>query len=218
MSAITLWGRKSSANVQKVVWALEELGIPYEHVPLGGSFGGLDAPDYRALNPNGLVPTLRDGDLVVWESHAILRYLSARYGEGTLWPTNPAERAIVDQWTDWTATMFQPAWIKVFWQVIRTAPEDQNPAEIARSIADTSKLLAIMDGRLAQTRFLAGDNLTYADLAAGAAFYRWYSMEIERPDYEHVRAYYERLAQRPAYSTGVIVDYTDLRAHSRVLR
>ena len=116
---ITLWGRLSSGNVQKVVWALEELELPYEHVPLGGSFGGNQAPEYLALNPNGLVPTLRDGNLTVWESHAIVRYLSAEYGSGLLFPMEARDRAVVDQWTDWTATTFQPAWIGLFWLKVR---------------------------------------------------------------------------------------------------
>src|SRR5688500_15046279 len=103
---ITLWGRLSSGNVQKVVWALEELELPYVHVPLGGSFKGNDTPEYLGMNPNGLVPTLRDGDLTVWESHAIVRYLSAEYGSGLLFPMEARDRAVVDQWTDWTATTF----------------------------------------------------------------------------------------------------------------
>ena len=129
---ITLWGRSSSANVQKVVWALEELGVSYEHVPLGGKYGGNDTPEYLAMNPNGLVPTLRDGALVVWESHAIVRYLAAQYGAGSLWPADPRERTLVDQWTDWTATTYQPAWIGVFWLVVRTPAENHDEAAIAR--------------------------------------------------------------------------------------
>jgi hypothetical protein len=111
MSGITLWGRLSSCNVQKVVWALEELELPYEHIPVGGQHGGNRTADYLALNPNGLVPTLRDRGLVVWESHAIVRYLGAEFGSGLIYPTEPRARAPVDEWTDWTATTFQPAWI-----------------------------------------------------------------------------------------------------------
>ena len=170
--AITLWGRISSANVQKVRWALAELGLAYEHIPVGGKHGGNREPAYLALNPNGLVPTLRDGDLVVWESHAILRYLAATYGAGSLWPESPSARAVADQWTDWTATTFQPAWIAAFWQVVRTPKEQHNPAAIAKSLAETERCLSIMEGRLAQTLYLGGDRLTYADLAAGVAMFR----------------------------------------------
>jgi glutathione S-transferase len=212
--AITLWGRKTSSNVQKVVWALAELGLDYEHVPLGGRFGGLDAPEYRQLNPNGLVPTLRDGDLVLWESHAILRYLAATYGAGSLWPVEAQQRALVDQWTDWTATTFQPAWIKVFWQVVRTAPEKQHRGEIERAVADTAHQLGIMDRQLAERPFLAGDTLSYADLAAGVALFRWHTMEIARPELGNVRGYYDRLTERPAYQLGVMVSYEELRARS----
>jgi glutathione S-transferase len=109
--AITLWGRASSANVQKARWALAEIGLAYEHTPLGGKYGGNKEPAYLAMNPNGLIPTLRDGDLVLWESHAIVRYLAATYSAGGLWPEGPSARAIVDQWTDWTVATFQPAWV-----------------------------------------------------------------------------------------------------------
>src|SRR5579862_985806 len=112
--SITIWGRLNSINVQKAIWALEELGLPYEHVPLGGGFGGLTDPAYRALNPNVRVPTLRDGDTVVWESHAILRYLAAQYGSGSLWPEDARRRSAADQWVDWTAATFQAGWLKVF--------------------------------------------------------------------------------------------------------
>jgi glutathione S-transferase len=175
---LTLLGRLSSANVQKAVWALEELGLAYEHVPLGGKYGGNDTAEYLAMNPNGLVPTLRDGDLTVWESHAVVRYIAATYGEGGLWPVDSRERAIVDQWTDWTATTFQPAWIAVFWQLVRTPEPKQDQAAIAKSVAATEKCFAIMESRLSQVPFLAGEALSYADIVAGVSLYRWTTMEV----------------------------------------
>ena len=114
---ITLWGRKSSANVQKVLWTLAELSLPYEHIPAGGDFGGLSDAAYLAMNPNGRIPTLKDGDLVVWESDAIVRYLAARYGAGTLWPEDPAERAIADQWMTWGTTELEVDWLWLFWRL-----------------------------------------------------------------------------------------------------
>lgn len=207
---ITLWGRHSSANVQKVVWALEELELGYEHIPLGGRYGGNRDPDYLALNPNGLVPTLRDGDLVVWESHAIVRYLAANYGAGTLFPSDPRERALVDQWTDWTATTFQPAWVDVFWLLVRTPPARQDRAAIDRAVEATGRCFAIMETRLSVAPFLGGEVLTYADIVAGAAMYRWATMDVPPPP-AHVAAWHARLNARAAFRKAVNVDYEELR-------
>lgn len=210
MSNITLWGRANSANVQKTLWALEELGLAYEHVPVGGSYKGLDNPAYLAMNPNGLVPTLQDGDLTVWESHATVRYLAAAYGAGTLWPQDPRERAIVDQWTDWTATMFQPAWVTVFWQVVRTPRDQQDAGQIAKSMAATGRCLAILDKQLAEREYLAGNALTYADIVAGVSLYRWFTMPIERPETPYVALWYKRLSERAAFRKAVVVSYEEL--------
>jgi glutathione S-transferase len=208
---ITLWGRLSSANVQKAVWALEELGLSYEHIPLGGRFGGNATAEYLAMNPNGLVPTLRDGDLVVWESHAIVRYLAAAYGAGSLFPADPRERAIVDQWTDWTATTFQPAWINLFWLLVRTPPAHQDRVAIDKAIQATSRCFGIMDKRLGEAPFLGGERLSYADIVAGVALYRWTTMEIDRPVLQSVESWHARLGERAAFRKAVNVDYEELR-------
>jgi glutathione S-transferase len=122
---ITIWGRNTSSNVQVAMWAIAELGLEHERIDWGGKFGGNDDPEYRAMNPNGLVPTVRDGDLVLWESPAILRYLGARYGGEGFWPADPAERARLDMWAEWAKTSICPPLIyQVFWQLVRT-PEDQ---------------------------------------------------------------------------------------------
>jgi glutathione S-transferase len=210
LAAITLWGRASSANVQKVRWCLGELGLPYEHVPLGGKYGGNRSADYLALNPNGLVPTLRDGGVVVWESYAIVRYLCAQYATGTLFPAAPADRAVVDQWTDWAATTFQPAWIDVFWAVVRTRPSHRDAAVIAGHIARTEVCFAIMEQRLQQAPFLGGEALTYADIVAGVAMFRWETMPIERRRHPAVEAWHARLKARPAFREAVEVDYSEL--------
>jgi glutathione S-transferase len=210
--AITLWGRATSANVQKVRWALGELGLAYAHVPLGGRFGGNQTPEYLAMNPNGKVPTLRDGGLVLWESHAIVRYLAARYGAGRLWPTDPVSRAECDRWTDWTATTFQPAWIDVFWRFYRTPPEQRDTGRIAGSVAAAERCLAIMDGQLGRTPFLAGEDLTYADIVAGVAMFRWTTMGIEIARHPGVEAWHARLRARAAYRDAVEVDYAELAA------
>lgn len=208
---ITLYGRLSSANVQKVVWALEEIELPYTQEDRGGRFGGLDDPDFRAMNPNGLVPVLRDSPLVLWESHAIIRYLAAEYAEGLLTPAAPRERAIVDQWTDWTASRFQPAWLGVFWAVYRTRPENQEPDVIAAAPAEAARCFSILDQRLAQAPYLGGDSLTYADIAAGVSLYRWLEMGSEAPLPPSVAAWHARLRDRPAFIKAVEVDFSELK-------
>lgn len=211
MSDIKVFGRLSSANVQKVIWALEEMELPYDHENRGGRYGGLGDPAYLAMNPNGLVPVIRDRTLVLWESHAIVRYLSAQYSDGLLFPSTPEARAIADQWTDWTATRFQPAWIGVFWSVYRTKPERRNAAAIADHRAEAARCFSILDQRLSRVPYLAGDSLTYADIVAGIAFYRWTTMGTEEPLPSGVAAWHGRLRERPAFRKAVEVDYADLK-------
>jgi glutathione S-transferase len=207
---ITLWGRLNSANVQKAVWALGELGLAYRHIPAGGSFGGLDDPAFLAMNPNGKVPVLRDGDLTLWESHAIVRYLSAEYGSGLLFPIEPVQRAPVDQWTDWVATTFQPAWIGLFWDFVRTPAAQHDAGKIEHRLAATVKCLGMMEQRLCDAPYLGGSQLTYADIVAGVAMYRWTTMALERPEMPAVEAWHERLRQRPAFREAVCVPYDEL--------
>jgi len=208
---ITLWGRASSANVQKAVWALGELGLSYEHIPLGGKFGGNKEPAYLAMNPNGLVPTLRDGDLIVWESHAIVRYLAASYGAGTLWPADPRDRAVVDQWTEWSASTFQPAWLQLFWKFFRTPPAERDAEAVGRTLEGTQRCLGMLDARLAVAPFLGGDRLTYTDIVAGVAMYRLTTMGLSVPLGANVSAWHARLNKREAFRVGVNVDYEELR-------
>lgn len=210
MTDVTLWGRLNSCNVQKVVWALEELQLAYEHVPLGGSDKGLDDPAYLAMNPNGRVPTLRDGDLIVWESHAVVRYLGGAYGSGLLFPIDPRERAVVDQWTDWTATTFQPAWISVFWLLVRTPAAQHDKTAIDKAIKASIRCYRMLDERLAQTPCLGGEQLTYADIVAGASLYRWMTMPIDRPAMPNVEAWHARLNERAAFRKAICVPYEEL--------
>ncbi|KKB83746.1 hypothetical protein VW29_13765 [Devosia limi DSM 17137] len=209
-SGLILWGRKSSANLQKTLWALEELGLTYEHRLVGGSHGGLDDPAYRALNPNGLVPTLQDGDLTVWESHATIRYLAGAYGQESLWRADPRQRARVDQWTDWTATTFQPAWLGLFWLAVRTPTDQQDAKAIARAYNKTIAALTLMERELGQHAYLADEELSYADIAAGIALYRWFTMAVDRPDMPNVQAWYQRLSGRAAFRRTVMVSYAEL--------
>lgn len=209
---LKVWGRRNSINVQKVMWTIGELGLEHEHIPAGGAFGGLDTPEYRAMNPNGLVPVIDDDGVVIWESHAIIRYLATKYGIGPLWPEDPAERSLADRWIDWTATMLQAAFINcVFWGAYRTAPERQNKAMIAEGLARTNELFAILDGHLADKPYITGDRFTMGDIPPGAQLYRYFTMDIERPDLPNVEAWYARLQARPAYQGHVMIPYDDLK-------
>lgn len=207
---ITVWGRDTSANVQKVRWVLAELDLPYEHIQLGGKYGGNKTPEYLAMNPNGLVPTMRDGPLTLWESHAIVRYVAARYGVGSLWLADPVARAESDRWTDWTATSFQPSWIEVFWKFYRTPDAQRNPDLIASLMAQTERCFAVMDKQLGRTQFLAADHLTYADIVAGVSMFRWTTMGVDVEPRSNVERWHAELRARAPYRDAVEVDYSEL--------
>src|SRR5215831_11673539 len=155
---IKIWGRNTSVNVQKVMWAVGELGLPCERIDVGGAFGKNKEPPYLAMNPNGLVPTLEEGDgFLLWESNSIVRYLAARHGVGTLEPADPHTRARASQWMDWQLSVYGPAITPVFWGLIRTPPEKRDPAAIAAGKEKTAVAVKMLDDQLAKTKFLAGD-------------------------------------------------------------
>lgn len=202
---LRIWGRSNSVNVQKVLWCADELGTPYDRIDAGGQFGIVNDRAYRALNPNGLVPTLEDQGLVLWESNAIVRYLCAKYGNGTLWPEDPVTRAEADKWMDWQTTTVWPNLRTVFWGLVRTPPErrDMNAIEAARK--NTGEILSILDARLAKREYVAGHRLTMGDIPLGAAVYRWMALDVERPPLRNLEAWYGRLAARPPYRKNVML-------------
>jgi glutathione S-transferase len=209
-ASIKLWGRLSSCNVQKALWVLEELNLPYTRMDAGGDFGGLDDPAYLAMNPHGRVPTLVDGDVTVWESDAIVRYVAARYGAGRLWPDTPQARAVADQWMAWTAASLYPHWIKLFWKLVRTPSAKRDKAAIASHRAAAARCFEVLDRHLAGHRYLAGDGFGMADIPAGVMLYRWFEMDIERPVTPNVEAWYSRLLERRAYKSAVCLPFDDL--------
>jgi glutathione S-transferase len=212
---LKIWGRRNSINVQKVMWAVGELGLAHERIDAGGAFGGLDTEEFGALNPNRRVPVIDDDGAVVWESHAIVRYLAAKYGSGTLWPSDPAHRAHADQWTDWTLADLQPAFIGgVFWNFYRTPEAQRNWPLIRQGIARSAILFRLLDRHLETTPYLAGEALTFGDITAGAQLYRYFELEIDRPSLPAVEAWYERLKARPAFAEHVMVPFDDL--HGRL--
>ena len=208
---LKFYGRSSSDNVQKALWMLMETGEAFEHIQLGGRFGGLDDPGYLKLNPHGRVPTLLDGDLAVWESNAIVRYLAAKYCSGSLWPEDPAARAVADQWMDWGQTRLYPAANKLFWLTVRTPEGEQDQALIAEIHERLLGFYRLLEDQLADRDFLAGDRLTMADFPSGATLYRFFEMSIERPLLPNIARWYERLKAREAYQRAVMVPFEELR-------
>jgi glutathione S-transferase len=195
---LTIWGRLSSVNVQKAVWAAGEVGQVFERIDVGGAFGGNREPTYLAKNPNGLIPVLEDGDVVIWESNSIVRYLAARYGAGWIWDEDPAVRAEADRWLDWMISKLQPAMTPAFWGLVRKAPGRTDPGEIAESIAATEAAMDILEAQLAGRGFLAGERFGMADIVVGCGAHRWLNMPIERKPRPQVERWYATLYARPA--------------------
>ncbi len=205
---IRIWGRKNSVNVQKVLWCCDELGIPYERVDAGGAFGGTHEPEYLAMNPTGLIPTIQDDGFALWESNTIVRYLGAKYGAGSLWPQDPATRALAEKWMDYQLGTLWVAFRAAFLGLVRTPPERRDPDQIRTSLESTAEALAILDAHLASEEYVAGTDLTVGDIALGPTVYRWLNMEIERPEMPKLEAWHDRLSTRSAYQKNVMVPFT----------
>ncbi len=210
---LKVWGRRSSSNVQAVMWCLGELDLPCERIDAGFTYGMVDTPDYLSMNPNGTVPTLQDGgNPPLWESGAILRYLATRYAAGDFWPADPVARADVDRWAEWSKINVALNFTgPVFWRVVRTPPSKQDPAAIVEALRRLDKFLGIAEARLADHPYLAGEKFTLADIQFGHCLYRYFDIDIARSEHPHLRRYYDRLAARPAYRDHVMVSYEELR-------
>jgi glutathione S-transferase len=201
---LRIWGRSNSINVQKVLWCCEELDVPYHRVDVGGPFGGNREPEYLRLNPNGLVPTISDGGFVLWESNAIVRYLAAKHGMGTLCPEDLAERADADRWMDWQMGTLWANFRPAFVGLIRTPPEKRDRANIARAIRKAAGNLDLLDAHLAGRDYVTGPSLSMADIPLGVTAFRWFTLDIERPAMPNVEAWYERLRARGPYRATVM--------------
>lgn len=199
---LKIWGRISSINVRKVVWAAQECGVPFERTDAGATFGVVKTPEFLAKNPNGLIPMIEDEGFVLWESNAIVRYLCAKYAPA-LYPNELRARFDAERWMDWQQTTFNPASRGAFMQLIRTAPEQRQQTVIDQSNAATDSLLEILDAHLSQHTYLCGDIFTMADIPLGCELHRWNGLPQTRKAYAHVQRWYERLLARPA-SRGVL--------------
>ncbi len=205
---LKIWGRTTSSNVQKVLWCCAELGIDFERVDLGGPFGGNRDPEYLRLNPNGLVPTVKDGDLVMWESNTICRYLATTRGGERLYPKDPAKRTHVERWMDWQLSSAGPPMGQLLFGLIRTRPEARDPAAIEAARQRALAAWTIADEALADRPYLAGQDLTLAEIALGTLVYRWHAFPIERPPLDNLKAWYERMRQRPGFKTYIEIPIT----------
>ena len=200
---LKVWGRKNSSNVQKTMWAVGELGLAYERIDIGMEFGGNDEPAYRALNPNGLVPAIQDGDFVLWESNSIIRYLAARYGPGKLEPADLRSRAIASQWMDWQISSFQPAFTRVFWGLVRTPSEQRDPAAIAAAKTASIDAAKILDAALARNVYLAGNSFSMGDIPMGVFIYRFRALLPDRPSLPNLERWYAAIEERSAFQKHV---------------
>ena len=200
---LRIWGRVNSVNVKKVLWCAGELNLPFERIDAGMEHGVVGTPQYLAMNPNARVPTIDDDGFVLWESNTIVRYLSLKYGLGTLCPEDPRLRADSDRWMDWSTAQLSGTFREVFWGTVRTPPEKRDLAFIEKNRAATAKTLDIVDRLLGTRPFVAGDRLTMGDIPLGCYVHLWMSMPIERPAHPNLVAWHKRLLERQAFNAGV---------------
>jgi len=196
---LKIWGRTNSVNVKKVLWAAEELGLEYERIDAGLHFGVNKTAEYLKMNPTGLVPTIEDDGFQLWESHTIVRYLAAKHGAGKLWPADLRQRADAERWMDWTYSFQKEFQRPIFWPLVRTPPEkrDLNAIEAGRKIC--VELLQIPEAYLGDRPYLGGDRLTIADIPLGCHVQLWMRLPLERPAQPRLKAWFERLCERPAF-------------------
>ncbi|MCC5968883.1 MAG: glutathione S-transferase family protein [Pararhodobacter sp.] len=212
---LTIWGRKTSSNVQALMWFIGELGLPHIRHDVGHKYGGTDTDAFFALNPNRTVPVLQDReDPPLWETGAILRYLANRYASGTeFWPVDPLARANVDRWAEWSKINITLGFTTpIFWRVVRTPVEQRDPQAIKAAVIAFEKMLLIAEVRLGKHPLLSGDQLSLADIQFGHVLYRYYDIQIDRSDLPNLKAYYDRLITRSAFREHVMVSYEELRA------
>jgi glutathione S-transferase len=207
-----IYGRTTSFNVQKVLWLADELSLDYQHIELGGKFGGLDTLEFKDLNPMKKVPVLVEGSKSIWESHTILRYLVAQYGNSDWYPSSAYQRSLYERWIDWSQTAFQPAFMGVFWEYYRMPPQKRDMDTVKNNLKKCFDCLDVLDRQLSKFKYLAGDNITLADIPTGAVLYRLTGQGLEVPLPPFVASWYEHLKQRRGYQKWVMSDFTELKA------
>ena len=201
---LEIWGRPLSSNVIPVIWTANELNCQYKLQLAGGSFGKLKTDAYTKINPNQMIPSIKEGDFCLWESHAIVRYLSSRYGKGSLWPEDDQTRAIADQWMDWSASRAFPPVIQLFFATVRTEPELRDTGRIGELRDEAIQIFKLLDKYLKENHFIAGNAFSMGDIPLGCVAYRYFNVDIERPSLVHLQAWYDRLSARPAFQKYVM--------------
>jgi len=196
---LKIWGRTNSINVQKVLWCCGELAIPYERIDAGLQYGVNNTPEYKAMNPNALVPTINDDGFILWESQAIVRYLARKHGLGALCPSDPKACADADRWMDWNATTVWPNLRPIFWNLVRTPPDKRDMALVNDSRNKLAVSMAILDAHLAGRKYVIGDTFTMGDIPLCTAVVRWFKLPIERENLKNLEAYYRRLQGRAPF-------------------
>lgn len=205
---LTIWGRRNSINVQKVMWTVAELGLPHTRREAGMAYGVVDTQEYRELNPNGTVPLIDDDGVVLWESNVIVRYLAAKHATGTLMPADAAERAQAEMWMDWQQTAVMPGMSPLFLGLVRTPPEKRDMADIEAGRKSVEAALRILDEHLEGRTYLAASHLTIADIPLGAVAHRWFALPIKHADLPRLRNWYTLLTLRPAFREHVMLPLT----------
>ena len=195
---LTIWGRITSINVRKAVWTAQHLGLQFERIDAGGAFGIVKTPEYIALNPNSVVPTLIDGDFVLWESNVIVRYLCAKHSMGDLYPSDLQERFDAERWMDWQQTTFSPSGRNAFWELIRIPEAQRDMQKVEASIASTEPLLDRLESHLAKNAFMACGRFTMADIPLACEVHRWYGLGVTNTKRPHLEAWYAKILARPA--------------------
>ena len=205
---LKIYGRNNSINVQKVMWVVGELDLPHERVDAGGAFGKVNEDWYLSMNPMGRVPVIDDNGFVLWESHTIVRYLCAKHSYDELYPDDIEVRAEAEKWMDWKLSFLQPAIHQAFWGLIRTPAEKRDMAVIEASAKETARLFTILDRHLERRDYIAANRLTIGDIPVGAMAYRWYGLDVKRPNLPAVKAWYDKLVARPAFEDHVMLPIT----------
>jgi glutathione S-transferase len=201
---IKVWGRNTSSNVQKVMWAIGEIGLPHERIDVGGSFGKNREAEYLPMNPNGLVPTLQEEDgFPLWESNTIVRYLAAKHRSTVLEPADLRARALASKWMDWQLSVCGPAITPVFWGMIRTPPEKRDHGAIEEGKKKTTAAIGMMNEQLGKTAYLAGDAFSYGDIPVGIMAYRYRQLVPDRPPLRNFERWYAALSSRQAFKDQV---------------
>ena len=202
---LKVWGRNTSSNVQKVMWAIGELGLAHERIDVGGAFGKNREAEYLAMNPNGLVPTLQeDNGFLLWESNSIVRYLGSTYDKaGVIEPKDAHQRAVASQWMDWQLSVIGPAITPVFWGLIRTPPEKRDLAAIKAGRDKTVEAMQMLDTRLAKSDYVAGPAFSYGDIPVGVMCYRYVQLVPDRPAMPHLDRWYTAISSRQAFKDHV---------------